>query len=141
MAWCHGAPGIGLSRIRAHQILEDHECRAEAATAVRTTARSLGAYLQNGQGNCSLCHGNMGNAELLLSAGEVLGDSDSAKLVSHLADAGIQQYHAGRNPWPCGVLNGGENPGLMLGLAGIGHFYLRLFDRGRIPSVLMVGPN
>jgi len=141
VAWCHGAPGIGLSRIRAHQILEDHECRAEAATAVRTTARSLGAYLQNGQGNCSLCHGNMGNAELLLSAGEVLGDSDSAKLVSHLADAGIQQYHAGRNPWPCGVLNGSENPGLMLGLAGIGHFYLRLFDRGRIPSVLMVGPN
>jgi len=141
VAWCHGAPGIGLSRIRAHQLLGDGECRAEAATAVRTTARSLSAAVQTGQGNCSLCHGNMGNAELLLSAGDALGDSDSLQIVSHLADAALHKYHTNHTSWPCGVLNGGENPGLMLGLAGIGYFYLRLFDRAKTPSILIVGPN
>jgi lantibiotic biosynthesis protein len=141
MAWCHGAPGIGLSRIRAHQLLHDDECRAEAAAAVRTTTRALSAALQSGQGNCSLCHGNMGNAELLLSSGDALADAESVKAAAYLADDAIQKYHVGHNSWPCGVLNGGENPGLMLGLAGIGHFYLRLYDRSRIPSVLLVGPN
>jgi hypothetical protein len=29
--------------------------------------------------------------------------------------------------WPCGI-SGGQTPNLMLGLAGIGYFYLRLYD-------------
>lgn len=141
VAWCHGAPGIGLSRIRAHQLLQDKESVLEAASAVRTTRRSLSAVLHSGQGsNCCLCHGDMGNAELLLFAGDVLGDSDSLKVVSQLAEQAIQKHHVGHNPWPCGVLNGGENPGLMLGLAGIGYFFLRLHDRKKVPSVMMVGP-
>lgn len=140
VAWCHGAPGIGLSRIRAHKLLQDQECLAEAAAAVRTTARSLSASLQTGQGNCCLCHGNMGNAELLLAADGTLGNSEELKLVSQLAEQAIEQYQASRNPWPCGVLQGGENPGLMLGLAGIGYFFLRLHDQSNVPSIMMVGP-
>lgn len=140
-AWCHGAPGIGLSRIRTHQLLEDRESLTEATVAVRTTTRSLGASVQSGQGNYSLCHGNMGNAELLLAAADILGNSDSLTLVSQMAGQAIQQYQMGHNPWPCGVLNGGETPGLMLGLAGIGYFYLRLFSREKVPSVMMVGPD
>ncbi|HZE81095.1 MAG TPA: type 2 lanthipeptide synthetase LanM [Candidatus Polarisedimenticolia bacterium] len=141
MAWCHGAPGIGLSRVRAQQLLNDDECRNEADIAIRTTARGLSSALHSGQGNCSLCHGSMGNAELLLFAGDVQGNSSRLEMVVHLADEAIQAYRMNRNPWPCGVLNGGENPGLMLGLAGIGYFYLRLFDRSLAPSILLVGPN
>jgi hypothetical protein len=44
-------------------------------------------------------------------------------------------------PWPCGVPGGGESPSLMLGLAGIGHFYLRLYDPASVPSVLLVKPE
>lgn len=141
MAWCHGAPGIGLSRIRAHQLLTEDECKAEASIAVRTTTRALELALQSGQGNCSLCHGNMGNAELLLCAGRAPGGASAMNLVFHLADQEIQRCRVERNPWPCGVVNGGENPSLMLGLAGIGYFYLRLFDPQRTPSVLLVGPD
>ena len=39
-----------------------------------------------------------------------------------------------------GGLGGGETPGLMLGLAGIGYFYLRLFDPDGVPPVLIVLP-
>ena len=29
----------------------------------------------------------------------------------------------------------------MLGLAGIGHFYLRLFDPAKVPSILLLAPR
>ena len=140
-AWCHGAPGIGLSRLRDYQLLEDRECLSEAQAAVRTTSKMLNTAIATGQGNYSLCHGNSGNAELLISVGEVLAEQDSLKTVYELADDGLEKYHLGGSPWPCGVLNGGETPNLMLGLAGIGHFYLRLYDPKKSPSVLLVGPT
>lgn len=138
VAWCHGAPGIGLARLRCYQILEDRELLAEAQAAQRTTSRFLTSV--SGQANYSLCHGNFGNAELLITASDILADHASLKIVHDLADEALQKYHPGRAPWPCGVLNGGETPNLMLGLAGIGYFYLRLYDR-KVPSVLLVGPD
>jgi len=141
MAWCHGAPGIGLSRVRVFQILKDKDCRAEAEAATRSTTRALHAAVQTGQGNYSLCHGNLGNAELLISAQEVLDDEKSMQTVLHLAEEAAAKYRTTRTPWPCGVLNGGETPNLMLGLAGIGYFYLRLYDPKRVPSILLVGPQ
>jgi lantibiotic biosynthesis protein len=140
-AWCHGAPGIGLSRLRVYQVLQDQQCLAEAQAATRTTGKILEMSMMSGQDNYSLCHGNCGNAELLLSAGDLVGNGDSLKIVQRLADHALEKYHAAREPWPCGVLNGGETPNLMLGLAGIGYFYLRLCDRKKAPSVLLVGPD
>jgi type 2 lantibiotic biosynthesis protein LanM len=139
-AWCHGAPGIGLSRLRCYQLLQDRECLAEAQAALRTTSKFLSMAASAGQGNYCLCHGNCGNAELLIAAGDLLQDSESLKTVHQMADSALEKYHLGGNPWPCGVLNGGETPNLMLGLAGIGYFFLRLYDR-RAPSVLLVGPR
>jgi lantibiotic biosynthesis protein len=138
-AWCHGAPGIGLSRLRCYQLLKDEECLAEAKAALRTTSKSLSQAVASGQGNYSLCHGNCGNAELLLAAGDLVADKDCLLSVHQMADSAIEKYHLGRMPWPCGVLNGGETPNLMLGLAGIGYFFLRLYER-KTPSVLIVGP-
>jgi type 2 lantibiotic biosynthesis protein LanM len=140
MAWCHGAPGIGLSRIRAWRLTKDPQRREEAETAVRTTGKTLRGAV-SAQSNFCLCHGNCGNAELLLQASDAFGDDEYLKTVTDLADDARDRFHVGRNPWPCGVLNGGETPNLMLGLAGIGYFYLRLHDRKKVPSVLMVGPG
>ena len=136
--WCHGAPGIGLSRIRAFQLLGDHNYRTEAQIAVRTTTRALHFGLSSNEGNYSLCHGHCGNAELLLWASDVLGDEASRNVVHEMAFEAIQKYSVEKKPWPCGVTNAGETPDLMLGLAGIGHFYLRLYDRQGTPSVLLV---
>ena len=38
------------------------------------------------------------------------------------------------------VPGGGETPNLMIGLAGIGYFYLRLYDPVAVPSVLIMQP-
>jgi lantibiotic modifying enzyme len=140
-AWCNGAGGIGMSRIRAYQLLGDHLCRSEAEIAVKTTTRLSAEALSNNQGNYSLCHGYCGNAELLLYAGEVFGDERAIQWVHHMAEDALRKFGAENTPWRCGTQNYEETPDLMLGLAGIGHFYLRLHDRQRVPSVLLVGPD
>ena len=52
-----------------------------------------------------------------------------------LAHGGIERYAKRGHPWPCGM--NGETPNLMLGLAGIGYFYLRLAIPA-IPSILLL---
>lgn len=137
--WCHGAPGIALSRLRAVELLGDAACRAEAKVAVDTTRESVRSWLAGGMQNYSLCHGMAGNAEVLLHAREVLGPAwePHRKLAVEVAEAGIASYAARSLPWPCGT-HEGETPSLFLGWSGIGLFYLRLHDP-RIPSVL--GPG
>ena len=48
--------------------------------------------------------------------------------------------HQGREGgWKCGLPQGHETPGLMMGLAGIGYGLLRLAWPERVPSVLAPG--
>jgi type 2 lantibiotic biosynthesis protein LanM len=135
-AWCHGAPGIGLSRLRAWQILGGEVYREEAETAIRTTLKSFG----DEESYC-LCHGHAGNAELLLSASEVLGKPEYQEAAVRIGVEGAERIEGAGLPWHSGGPTEDETPDLMLGLAGIGYFYLRLYDRARNASVLMLGGN
>ena len=137
-AWCHGAPGIALSRLRAYEILNDGACKAEAIIALQTTRKMVETTLQSETGNYSLCHGLAGNADVLLYGFQVLGDewNDGDRLAHEVGIFGIETYTNGERQWPCGVI-GGNTPNLMLGLAGIGYFYLRLHDP-TIPSILIL---
>ncbi|HVR99691.1 MAG TPA: lanthionine synthetase LanC family protein [Thermoanaerobaculia bacterium] len=137
LAWCHGAPGICLSRLRLHEILGEPGLLAEAEAALRTTARSL-AGRGDGQG-FSLCHGQAGNAEILASAGREMNRPDLLARARSVGRQGLRRYQDRHAAWPCGVQGGGTTPSLMLGLAGIGHFYLRLHDLEQIPSILLPG--
>jgi lantibiotic biosynthesis protein len=136
--WCHGAPGIALSRLRAYEVLHDERCKDEATAALQTTREKTESTLRSGIGNFSLCHGLTGNAEVLLYGNQVLGKelAGASTLALGVASEGIETY-AGRGlPWPCGT-GFGETPNLMLGLAGIGYFYLRLSEP-TVPSVLIL---
>jgi type 2 lantibiotic biosynthesis protein LanM len=141
VAWCHGAPGIGLSRLRAYQLLGKEAYRHEAEAALQTTVQALQQAVLTNQGNYSLCHGNAGNAELLIYASRVLDNTDYKAIADQVGKHGIEQYQKNTIPWPCGVIGGGETPNLMLGLAGIGYFYLRLYDPMKYPPVVIILPN
>lgn len=136
LAWCHGAPGIALGRLRGYQITGDVEMRAQAETAVRSTARGL-ATGAPGQESYCLCHGVGGNAEALILASSILGDANYLRLAEQAGTRGIELYQKADLSWPCGVTGGGLNPSMLLGTAGIGYFYLRLHNPVRYPSVLI----
>jgi type 2 lantibiotic biosynthesis protein LanM len=141
VAWCHGAPGIGLSRLRAFELLGTDVMRLEGEAAIRTTTRMLSHPGIGMQGDFTLCHGRAGNAELLVYAAQALGDEAARAGAEAVGRQGIEVFRRNDLPWPCGVPGGGETPNLMLGLAGIGYFYLRLYDPENVPSVLIVGPS
>jgi class II lanthipeptide synthase len=133
LAWCHGAPGAGLARLRAVRHVDDPRLRAEAEIALASTLS--GGF----DHNHSLCHGDLGNAELLLQAAESLDDGErwraEARRAADRVLASIARYG-----WVSGLPRGVEVPGLMTGLAGIGYGLLRLAMPERIPSVLLLDP-
>jgi lantibiotic modifying enzyme len=131
-AWCHGAAGIGLGRLRTLPHLDDAEIRAEIDTALKTTlAQGFGM-------NHSLCHGDLGNLELLLQASVILDDPQWHSQVNRLAAIILESIN--KYGWLCGVPLGVETPGLMAGLAGIGYGLLRLAQPARVPGVLVLEP-
>ena len=136
--WCHGAAGISLSRLRAYQLVSDEICREEAVAGIANTRTMVTDNLTRPSANYSLCHGLAGDAEVLLHAAEILGSgwAEERTLAIRVADEGIERFATTARPWPCGARNG-LTPNLMAGLAGIGHFYLRLHDP-TIPSVLLI---
>jgi type 2 lantibiotic biosynthesis protein LanM len=131
-AWCHGAPGIGLARLRSLPHVDNAEIRSEIDIALKTTlAKGFG-------NNHSLCHGDLGNLELLLLASLTLDKSQWQPQVDRLATIILESIN--KHGWLCGVPGGVETPGLMTGLAGIGYGLLRLAGPDSIPSVLMLEP-
>ncbi len=131
-AWCHGAPGIGLGRLRSLPHLDDSEIRAEIDTALKTTlAQGFGL-------NHSLCHGDLGNLELLLQASLTFDNPQWHNQVNRLASIILESIN--QHGWLCGVPLRVETPGLMTGLAGIGYGLLRLAEPTQVPSVLVLEP-
>lgn len=125
--WCHGAPGIGMSRVMLRGYLDDPVLDDEIDAAVRTT-------LRNGFGlNHSLCHGDLGNLDLLEAA---LTGSERVEVLAKLGTMVANSIR--RDGWLTGIPLGIESPGLLTGIAGIGYGLLRLLDPECVPSVLML---
>jgi type 2 lantibiotic biosynthesis protein LanM len=130
--WCHGAPGIGLGRLMILRHEDTPEIREEIDFAVRAT-------LAGGFGrNHSLCHGDLGNMDLLLVANSLLPGLKLEDKIDRLTVRIVEDIE--RSGWRCGLPLGVETPGLMTGLAGIGYGLLRLAAPGRVPSVLTLEP-
>jgi lantibiotic modifying enzyme len=132
VAWCHGAPGIGLARLAGLEHLDDDRTRIEIDVALDTTVRYGFAM------NHSLCHGALGNIELLLTAAQVLGRDADRSALEHATSLVVASIEA--NGPVTGVPLGVETPGFMTGLAGIGYQLLRLAEPDAVPSALLLAP-
>ena len=131
-AWCHGASGIGLARLSTIQQLDDLAVRQEIDAALHTTLRC--GFDRN---HC-LCHGDLGNLELLLQAGQTWHNERWHGEAYRLATPIVESV--GRRDWLCGTPLSVDSPGLMTGLAGIGYGLLRLASPANVPCVLMLDP-
>jgi class II lanthipeptide synthase len=136
-AWCHGAPGIGLARLRAVKLLSER--RNSLMTGVRRAIRATTAQLETlpAEADASPCHGRAGLAETLLYATHVLGDAEHADRAARAWRSSVRRFTE-PNGWPCGVASGWNNPSLMLGYAGIGYALLRADDPVTSPPMLLI---
>ena len=134
-AWCHGAAGVALGRLDSLHLLagEDREAaRRDAEIAVDTTLAT-----GFGKSHC-LCHGDLGNLEVLTLAAERLDRPDLRERRDRIAAAVLADLR--QAGWRCGLTTRAEAPSLLVGVAGIGHGLLRLAAPERVPSVLTLAP-
>ena len=115
-AWCHGAIGIGLSRLRLAVLGDDALALVEASAALQA-ARNLvvaaGTGLRAGRPtDCTSCHGLAGVVELLLVAGKALGAAEHPSAARRVARLMLEQQDAADGSWPCGLPGAGRDPGL-----------------------------
>jgi lantibiotic biosynthesis protein len=133
-SWCNGAAGIALSRLRAAELLGSAAVRHDAELALAACERHVADLLAAAPDDFCLCHGAAGAADALLH-----GAAGSEDLPAQVGRRGIELYSVpGAAGFPCGVPVG-ETPGLLLGYAGIGMFYLRLADL-QVRSPLLIHP-
>jgi len=144
--WCHGAPGIALSRLRAYELTGRSDFLQEAQVALDTTYRSIVRSLNApATSNFSLCHGLAGNADILLTGGMMLNNQSYIETAQQVGNLGAELYEKTGTDWPSGVndpsglTTGMEpTPGLMLGSSGTGYFYLRLAFPNQVENILMI---
>jgi lantibiotic biosynthesis protein len=137
VAWCHGAAGIGLTRLRAIQLVPER--RAELIVGAKRALRATIQHLRTlpTYSDASPCHGRAGLAETLLFATEVLDDPEYANQARRMWRLLVRTREEA--PWTCGVPSGRYNPSFMLGYAGIGYGLLRAGDPKSTPSLLLIG--
>jgi lantibiotic biosynthesis protein len=141
-AWCHGALGIGFSRLRLQALLENPLVGAEIGAslqAARDYVVSCGTSLRGGtRSDCSSCHGLSGVVELLLVAAHALRSQEHARAARRVTELLLEQRRSAAS-WPCGLLGAGEVPGLMTGTSGIAMTLLRVANATEAPTPLLPG--
>lgn len=130
-AWCHGAPGILLSRIRIQNLMDGEI----VDIAVKDIKHSIATVHDScmGVNNC-LCHGNMGNSEIVQEYCKVFPDQEM-KAASELTRRNLiekisQDENLGIKPF-----YGFQSLGFMNGLAGIGYSIMRELDK-ELPCIM-----
>ncbi|QTM98471.1 type 2 lantipeptide synthetase LanM [Sediminibacillus dalangtanensis] len=131
--WCNGAAGIGLGRLKMLEYYQDSQVTTDLDRAVKKTVVSGITGL-----NYSLCHGDLGNLELLLLSSKFYDDYALRDFAYKKAFEIILKVNKdGKNNWKCGIPGGQQTPNFMVGLSGIGYQLLRFYNNS-IPSVLGV---
>jgi len=133
--WCHGAAGILLGRVKIKQNL-GHLC------FVNYIPEALATTLNNGnnhtQGN-SLCHGTMGNLDILQEVIEASSLQPYRREIEQTISKWIKEYWESMNTegWKNGINKDFSSAGLMLGRTGQLYTLLRLRNTS-LPSLLLL---
>ena len=123
-AWCHGAVGIGIARLRAFEVRGSLEYLQQARLAIQKTVQTN--IYNKSHDQFILCHGQCGNAELFIEAYRILANVQYLQYAKKIAAIGIAKRKE-MGHYSALDHHSIENNGLMIGTAGIGLFFLRLF--------------
>lgn len=130
-AWCHGAPGLALGRLGSLGSINGIETREEIDQALGTTSGSGMSPVDH------LCCGNLGRAEVLLTAGRRLG-RPALVFEAEKRTAAVVRRAEARGSFSLRLSeeeNQSFQPGFFRGFSGIGYQLLRLVEPS-LPSIL-----
>ncbi|MFK7692788.1 type 2 lanthipeptide synthetase LanM family protein [Paenibacillus sp. HJGM_3] len=131
-AWCNGAAGIGLARLAGLAALDNPDIRREIDLALDIVYPQRRDYDKD-----CVCCGQMGRAELLLSASLKLGRGDLAGEARRRALRFADKYGRPSSEDDCS-LTLYEEPSFFQGIAGIGYELLRFRSPELLPNVLVL---
>lgn len=137
--WCHGAPGIGLSRVAMRKIgaiqlfpasnSPNDPLTDDIHKALAGVERGWRPHLD------TLCCGTLGSIEFLCEAGEALADHDLQETAKQRLLT-VMQTAAASEDYRWNTSERRFNLGLFRGLAGIGYTCLRRVD-STLPNILI----
>ncbi|RPK12626.1 type 2 lanthipeptide synthetase LanM family protein [Priestia endophytica] len=134
-AWCHGAPGILLSRIE----LSNSSIPQVAEQAQADMDKALGSIFVDGFGReQSLCHGDVGNSMILLDYGRKMKDEKMIHISRNLLAESIMSKENGA--YQCGIGKTAETPNLMVGFAGMVYGMIYAYH-DKLPNLLTLEVN
>ena len=130
-AWCHGPAGILLSRMQMITVVSAQDRKVIQEDMVKCAQALENNVLDN---NC-LCHGNLGNTEILESYARAIKDKTLYKKAMRIRSCVVESLIDGTAD--CGemYLYGYQFPGFMTGLAGMGYSLLKDIDSD-LPCIL-----
>ena len=129
--WCHGAPGIGLSRCMLTQYFSSPVIDSDIDKAINATLRNKRSLVDH------LCCGSLGIIDVLMEIGVrqrrpelcTIAQREVAYVVARAKQVGTFSLDTD--------LPDLQNVTLFKGLAGIGYGLLRVLHYGQLPSVLL----
>ena len=126
MFWCHGAPGILLARSYEKK-------NKKYFSKYNQIMRDIEECIEKGKMNDSMCHGNVGNLDILLAISGNIEDNALQKRVKNLSQKLAEKILKNGVEYGIPQMNGLVS--FMLGLSGIGYGFLRCLDSS-LPCVL-----
>ena len=129
-SWCHGAPGIALSRLAALPILDTPQVRQDISHGLRAT-RLVGT-----EGPDTLCCGAMGRAEVFVVAAKELGDPAYLQEARRMGSAILRRSQP-PGSYASALKKAPYLASFHQGMAGIGYEFLRLAAPASLPSLLL----
>jgi hypothetical protein len=131
--WCHGLPGIALSRLHYYYRTNEEKYLNQINEFIKFYEREF-ELLTNGSISC-LCHGDVGNLEFLIEYSYIFNDNERMNFVRK------NSFHIFNKLIKNGFINNTSNHpndySLMGGIAGIGYHFLRLYSPTNFKSILL----
>ena len=122
-AWCHGAPGILLARSKMYHLRDSDQMEH---LIIQDINRALEATeLYGFSDNDCLCHGNLGNTEILLEFAYIYNDTEIEQIYMSARTKIAKDILNDNYDCARAYLYGYKIPGFMTGISGMGYSLLR----------------
>ena len=132
-SWCHGAPGIAVSRLAAVELAADMDYPADVLQDIDDTLTSTVEMATRAPD--TLCCGSVGRAAVLIRAADVLGNEELRAVAIKALEfvvARVREHGISASPKAVGHVG----PGLWQGKAGLGYTLIRSMDSRSWPCLL-----